>query len=134
MKYFSILQAVKNDVRFHMFYWKWPIFLSFPLFKFTLVIKLRNFGFKSHWNTLIFLPKKYNTSDLNMSHGKMSDFASFPLFGFTLVMKLKNFDFENHWNTLVSFDIKKSDVRFKYAMSSSVWFGLSFVVSVEIWQ
>ena len=33
-------------------------FVSFPLFGFTLVIKLRNFDFESHWNTLIFLIKK----------------------------------------------------------------------------
>ena len=29
-------------------------FVSFPLFRFTLVMKLRNFGFENHWNTLIF--------------------------------------------------------------------------------
>ena len=33
-------------------------FVSFPLFGFTLVIKLRNFDFESHWNTLIFFDKK----------------------------------------------------------------------------
>ena len=30
-------------------------FVSFPLFGFTLVIKLRNFDFESHWNTLLLL-------------------------------------------------------------------------------
>ena len=29
-------------------------FVSFLLFGFTLVIKLRSFDFESHWNTLIF--------------------------------------------------------------------------------
>ena len=33
-------------------------FVSFPLFGFTFVIKLRNFDFESHWNILIFLIKK----------------------------------------------------------------------------
>ena len=33
-------------------------FVSFPLFGFTLVIKLRNFNFESHRNALIFLDKK----------------------------------------------------------------------------
>ena len=47
-------------------------FVSFPLFGFTLVIKLRNFDFKIHV-----------VSDLSTSHGKMSDFISFPLFLFT---------------------------------------------------
>ena len=32
--------------------------VSFPLFGFTLVIKLRNFDFESHLNTLIFFDKK----------------------------------------------------------------------------
>ena len=33
-------------------------FVSFPLFGFTLVIKLRNFDFESHWNTFIYFVKK----------------------------------------------------------------------------
>ena len=33
-------------------------FLLFLLFGFTLVIKLRNFNFESHLNTLIFFDKK----------------------------------------------------------------------------
>ena len=68
------------------------------------------------------------TSDLNMSNGKISD--SFPLFDFTLVI---SFDFKSHWNTLI-FLTKKSDVRFEYVLSNSVWFGLSVVVWVEFWQ
>ena len=33
-------------------------FVSFALFEFTLVIKLRNFDFKSHGNTLILFGKE----------------------------------------------------------------------------
>ena len=33
-------------------------FVSFPLFGFTLVIKLRNFDFKSHLNVFIFFGKE----------------------------------------------------------------------------
>ena len=33
-------------------------FVSFPLFGFTLVVKLRNFDFESSWNTLILFDKK----------------------------------------------------------------------------
>ena len=33
-------------------------FVSFPLFGFTLVIKLRNFDFKSHLNVFIFFDKE----------------------------------------------------------------------------
>ena len=76
-----------------MSYGKMSDFVSFPSFGFPLVIKLRNFDFESHWNSLIFLGKKDIASDLSMSYGKMSDFVSFPLFGFTLVIKLRNFDF-----------------------------------------
>ena len=42
-------------------------FVSFPLFGFTLVIKLRNFEILSY-----ILLKKDMLSDLNMSHGKVS--------------------------------------------------------------
>ena len=70
-------------------------FVSSSLFGFTLVIKLRNFGFESHWNTLVFFDKKNMVSDLNMSLGKKSDFISFPLFALTFVIKLRDFDFES---------------------------------------
>ena len=75
-------------------------FISFSLFKFFLVIKLRNFNGQRLWILLIFSDLKNRKSDLNKFHEKMFDFVSFPLFGFTLVKKLRNFDFENHWNTL----------------------------------
>ena len=45
-------------------------FVSFPLFGFTLVIKLKNVDFKGHWNTLILFDKKDMASDLNMPHEK----------------------------------------------------------------
>ena len=41
-----------------MSYEKMPDLVSLPLFEFTVVIKLRNFDFESHWNTLIFFDKK----------------------------------------------------------------------------
>ena len=71
-------------------------FVSFQLFGFTLVIKLTNFDFESHWNTLICFDKKDMVSDLNISHGKMSNFLSRLLFTFILVMKLTNFDIAGH--------------------------------------
>ena len=70
-------------------------FFLFPLFRFTLVIKLRYFGFESHLNAFIFFDKNDMTSDLNMSHRKISNFVTFPLFGFTLVIKLRYFDFKS---------------------------------------
>ena len=47
-KYFSILSPMKNDVKFEYVPWKMSDFLSFPLFRFSLVIKLRNFDVESH--------------------------------------------------------------------------------------
>ena len=64
--------------------------VSFPLFVLNLVIKVRSFDFKSHFD------KKDMTSYLNMSYEKMSGFLSSPLFGFTLVIKLRNFYFEGY--------------------------------------
>ena len=63
-------------------YGKMSDFVSFPLFGFILVIKLRNFGFESQWSTLICFDKKRYGVRLNMSH----DFVSFPFFGFTLAI------------------------------------------------
>ena len=63
---------MKNDVRFEYVLWKMSDFVSFPLSVFTLAIKLRNFNFESHWNTLIFFDKKM-MPDLNMSCQTVSD-------------------------------------------------------------
>ena len=72
----------------NMSHGKMPDFVPFP-FRFALVIKLTNFGFESHWNTLILFDKKVMMSDWDMLHERMSDLVSFPLFGFTLVIKLQ---------------------------------------------
>ena len=56
-------------------------FVSFPLFGLTLVIKLINFDFQSHWSTLIFFDKKDMTPDLNISHGKIPDYSHFHCLG-----------------------------------------------------
>ena len=51
-------------------------YVLFPLFGFTLTIKLQNFDFESHSNTLIFFYKKKKEkmmSDLNMSCEAVSD-------------------------------------------------------------
>ena len=58
---------------------KMSVWVSFPLLRFTLVIRLRNFIW--NWNTTT--TKKEMVSYLNMSHGKMYDFVSF--------LKLTNF-------------------------------------------
>ena len=50
----------------HMCHDKVADFVSFPLFRFTLIMKLANFNFVSHSDTLIFFNKKLML-DLNMS-------------------------------------------------------------------
>ena len=81
----------------NMSHGKMPVSVSFPLFGFTLVIKLRNSNSESHSNTLVYIDKKKDMlSDLNRCHGKKPVFVSFPLLGFTLVIKLRNSDFESH--------------------------------------
>ena len=42
-------------------------FVSFPMFGFILVIKLRNFDFESHGNSLIFFDKK--RYDVRLEYG-----------------------------------------------------------------
>ena len=42
----------------NMSHGKMSDFVSFPLFGFTLVIKLRNFDFESHWNIFIIFDKE----------------------------------------------------------------------------
>ena len=45
----------------NMYRGKMPDFVSFALFGFTLIMKLKDFDFESHRNTLIFFDKKrYN--------------------------------------------------------------------------
>ena len=49
---------MKNNVWFEYVPWKNVWFISFRLFGFTLVIKLRNFDSESHWNIFTFFDKK----------------------------------------------------------------------------
>ena len=48
MKCFSILQPIKNDVKFEYVTLKMSDFVSFPIFEFNLITKLTNFDFKSN--------------------------------------------------------------------------------------
>ena len=56
----------------NMFHGKMAAFVSFSFFAFTLVIKLKNFDFESHWNTLIFFDQQKMISDLNVPFQKVS--------------------------------------------------------------
>ena len=63
----------------NMSYGKIPVFVSFPLLGFVLVIKLRNFDFESHWNTLIFFDTK---DDIRFDYVLLNS----PWFGFSFVV------------------------------------------------
>ena len=65
------------------------------------------------------------SSNLNMSHGKVSELVSFTFFFLVLfIHKIGKFWLlETDWNFWL-----KNDARFEYALSSIVWYGLSFVV------
>ena len=96
MKYFSILRPMKKMSDSKMSHGKMSDIALSPLLGLNLVIKLRNFDFESHWNTLIFFDKKDMVSDLNMSDRKMFNFVSFLLFRLTLVINFRSLYFEGH--------------------------------------
>ena len=56
LPYFFIKNDMLSDL--NMFHGKMSDFVSVPLFRVTLVIKLTNFDFVGHWNTIIFFDKK----------------------------------------------------------------------------
>ena len=69
-------------------------FVSFPLFAFTLVIKLKKIDFKSHWNAGNFFLIKKIMPDLDMSCQTLSDFAEAVLCEYDFANKLRNADFK----------------------------------------
>ena len=104
-------------------------FVLFPLFRFTLVIKLRNFDFESHWNTLIYFDKKRYA--VRFKYVPWKDvwfcFISFPLFRFTLVIKLKKFGFKGHLNTLIFFDRRRCQIWLCPVKQCLIWFKLRYL-------
>ena len=133
-KYFSILRPMKNDVRFEYAHGKMSDFISFPLFRFTLVMKLKKKMVLKVIEMLwyFFIKKLWPQTWICLIEECLVFFHfSFPWFGFALVIKLRNFYFESHWNTLIIF-YQRNDVRFEYVLQSSAWFGFSFLFWVLI--
>ena len=58
LKYFNVLWCKKKWCQIWIFFIK--KYEYFPLFGFPLVIKLRNFDYESHWNTVMFFYVKRN--------------------------------------------------------------------------
>ena len=83
----SILQPMKNDVRIQYVPLKNVWFCSFPMFGFTLVIKLRNSDFDSHWITLILFYQKH---DVRFEYVLSNIWFCFSLFELNFGNKLRN--------------------------------------------
>ena len=69
LKYFNIFDIKKmiSDLNMSHGLMEMSNFVSFPLFGLSLVIKLRNFDFESHWNTLLFFFLKQKWCQIWMS-------------------------------------------------------------------
>ena len=75
---------------FNMSHGEMSDFVSLQLFEFTLAIKLRNFDFESHWNTLIiFDRKRYDVPCKNVS------FCFISISGVHFSHKIEKFRFLN---------------------------------------
>ena len=134
MKYFGILRPMKSDVRSENVSWKISDYVSLPLFEFTLAINLRNFDFKSHWNTFIIFDRKRYGVRFEYDPLKNVWFCFSSIIWVHFSHKNDKFwflSYSNAWNFFIK---KKNDFRFEYVPSNSVWFGLSFLVWVDFWE
>ena len=74
-------------------------FFSFLLFKFTFIIKLRNFDLASQWNTQKIVKKMM--SDWNMSCQRVSNLVLVSLFECNFENKLTITNFQVYWTSLI---------------------------------
>ena len=74
-------------------------FFSFLLFKFTFIIKLRNFDLASQWNTQKIVKKMI--SDWNMSCQRVSNLVLVSLFERNFENKLTITNFQVYWTSLI---------------------------------
>ena len=132
LKYFSIFDQRKIMSDLNMSHGTIPDFVSFPLFRFALAIKLRNFEFESHCNTLKRFYKKRICCQIWIClMEKCPDFVSFPLLGFILVIKLSSIDFECHSNTLIFLGKKRYGIKLQCVPWKNVWFSFISIVRVH---
>ena len=74
-------------------------FFSFLLFKFTFIIKLRNFDLESQWNTQKIVKKMM--LDWNMSCQRVSNLVLVSLFERNFENKLTITNFQVYWTSLI---------------------------------
>ena len=85
---------------FNVSHWIMSDFFSFPLFKFTFLIKLRNFDIERQWNTQKIVKKMM--SDWNMSCQKVSNLVLVSLFERNFENKLRITNFQVYWTSLIT--------------------------------
>ena len=78
------------------------------MLEFTLIIELRNFGFESHWSTLIFFDKTRCEVRFEYVPWKNVWFCFISIVWVHFSHKIEKFDLECHLNTLIFFDLKKN--------------------------
>ena len=113
-------------------------FVSIPLFGFTLVIKLRNFDFESHWNISLFFDKQ--------RYGVRFEYVPWKNVWFCFISNVclhfshetEKFDFKGHWNTSIFSDKKWCQIWLCPIKQCFIWFKLRclskiLVISWEIW-
>ena len=105
LRHFNFFWPKKITSDLNIFPEKLPDFVSVPFFALTFVMKLKDFDFKSYWNTLQFFDQK-NGVRFEFALWKNVWFFSFPLCALTFVIKVIDLDFKLHWNTLIFFDQK----------------------------
>ena len=112
-------------------------FVSFLLLGFTLVIKLRNCDFESHWNTLMFFTKKRYGVRFQYVLWKNVSFCFISIVSITLFHlqylshKISQFWYWKSFKYCNIFWPQKNNVRFYYVLSNSVWFRI-LAISWEI--
>ena len=106
-------------------------FVSYPLFGFALVIKLRDSAFESHWNTLIFFNKR--RYDVRFEYVRWK-YVWWCCFIFIVLVyfshETKKFRFSNSlkYFTLISFDKKKwCQIWISPVKHCLIWFKLHWL-------
>ena len=114
----------------NMSHGKMSSFVSFPLLSFTLVIKLRNSDFESHWNILVYFDKRERHA-VRFTYVPWKDVLFCLIFILKVHLSHKTGKFW-FYRSAKYFNIfwQKNYIRFGYVLSNSVWFGLSFAVWV----
>ena len=104
LKYFGILQPMKNVSDLNMTCENMSDSVSFPFFGYTSVIKLRNFDSESHWNIYFLVSKKENVRFEYVLSNSVWFGLIFVVWILNVGNKLGNTDFKLYWNSIIFFN------------------------------